>query len=345
MTFPYSRLGRYRVLYVEPNHRVWASQGYDIFVSEDMGQTFQLRATCPASFSRRCLSRWRPAARGLRAGILSLLPLPDENLLVVVRGRILHYDSSSERFVPVLERPGRTMKVTGTSDGLVYAGEYFYNAEREPVHIYVSRDQGRTWSVAYTFPARSIRHVHAITNDPLRQGLLVLTGDLDHESKVLFTSDGFKTLQVLTGGGQGSRAVGIVPMANGFYLPTDTPFEQNYVQFLSKDGSLERRCPIAGSCLATCQVGDWAFFGTAVEPSPVNRDSCAALYGTSDGVEWRVIARWPVDMWSGPTRIQAVLFQMARVVLPSGENRTGYLFATTIGVRGADGILHRWEVA
>jgi len=345
MTFHYARLGAYRVLHVEPSNRLWTSRGYTVFVSDDLGQTFQLRATYQVPFLYGNLAGWRLAARVLRAGILGLLPLHDGSLLAVVHGKVLRCDASSQCFVPVLERPGRTMKVEQTPDGLLYAGEYFYNTQREPVYIYSSSDEGRTWSVAYAFPARAIRHIHAITYDPIRQGLLVLTGDLDHESKVLFTADGLRTLQVLTEGGQRSRAVSIVPTYDGFYLPTDTPFEQNYVQFLSNDGSLQRRCPIAGSCLATCRVGSWSFFGTAVEPSPVNRDPCAVLYGTLDGVEWQVVARWPVDFWSSPNRLQAALFQMARVILPGGENRTGYLFATTVAVQGADGILHRWQVA
>lgn len=344
MTFPYRCLGRYRVLYIEPNNRIWASSGYAVYFSDDLGQTFHLRATYLAPVLYAAAATWRLPGRVLRTGILGALPLADGSLLAGLHGKLLRCAVDDDRLLPVLERRGRTMKMELSPDGLVYAGEYFYNDSREPVHIYMSRDHGKTWDVVHTFPARAIRHVHAITYDPIRRGLLVLTGDLDHESKVLFATDGFSRLEVLAHGSQSARAVGVVPVAGGFYLPTDTPYEQNYVQFLSNDGRLQPRCPVAGSCLAACPVNQWAFFGTAVEPSPVNHDPCAVLYGTPDGVEWHVIARWHVDSWSRSNRLQAALFQMARVILPAGENRTGFLFATSVAVQGGDGILHRWQV-
>jgi hypothetical protein len=342
--FPYTRLGNYRILYVEPNNRIWVSQGYTVFSSDDLGDTFQPRASYPASGLYQIAGRVPLANRVLRMGFLGLLPLSDRGLVGAVRSKLLYCSANAERFSSVLERPGRTFKLEQTPDGYLYAGEYFSNPRREPVHVFRSEDNGRTWSVAYTFTARSIRHIHALTYDPIRAGLLILTGDLDHECQVLLTTNHFRTIQVLAQGSQKARAVGIVPRLDGFYLPTDTPFEQNYIQFLSNEGEIYPLCPIAGSCLAVTRVNDWAFFGTAVEPSQVNHDSNAALYGTRDGVKWYVIDRWCADVWSHPAGLGTTWFQMARVLLPGGDNQTGFLFATTMAVRGADGVLHRWQV-
>ena len=106
---------------------------------------------------------------------------------------------------------------------------------------------------------------------------------------------------------------------------------------------MRKLIPIAGSCLAACKVREHIFFGTAAEPSPVNMDPYPTLYGTKDGSHWEVIHRWKADNWSRGKSIKAALFQMARIIVPAGENNTEYLFATTIAVTGDDGTLHRWK--
>lgn len=337
------RLSDYRILHVD-GHRLWAGQGYRLFFSDDNGSSFTFRAVYSAPFPLKQLTRVPAAERLLRGGFLSLLPLGDGSLLGGIKGRIIHCKSDSQRFVEVLSVPGRTLKLCATPGGVIYAGEYFLNPRRDEVRVFRSLDRGLNWEVVHTFPPGAIRHVHNVVYDAYRGWVLLLTGDLDHEAKVLRTADGFRSLDALVEGGQRSRAVNTIPVSEGYYLPTDTQFEQNYVQFLSLDGELTHLCPLAGSCLTACSVGGWSFFGTAVEPSSVNLDPSVLLYGTRDGREWHVISRWRVDRWSGLTRYSAALFQMARILLPSGDNQTGFLFATPVATRGSHGTLHRWRV-
>jgi hypothetical protein len=350
MPFPYKALGEYRVLYVEPNGRLWVSRGLKILYSNDCGETFIERAAVKPVSLLNYFAASRLVSRVIRAGILSLLPLAGDAVLIAVRGQLLRCSPGSREFRPVLSVPGRTLKIEQLPGGPLYAAEYFYNRDRGPVRVFASLDEGVTWEVVYTFASGTIRHVHALTHDPFRQALLVLTGDRDPESKVLKTTNHFQTLDVLSAGSQKSRAVGVIPLPGGYLLPTDTPYEQNYIQFLGLDGKIRPCIPIAGSCLSVCQVGGWAFFGTAVEPSSVNRDPNAVLYGadtrygTPDSLEWFIIGRWHVDIFSWPNRLQASLFQMARILLPAGVNQSGFLFATTVGVKHNDGVLHRWSV-
>lgn len=343
--FDYRHLGDYRILHIESGGRLWAARGYSVYYSDNLGQDLVLAARFPAPLFHAQATVSRPLLRLLRAEILGAMPLSDGSLLAVAYGRLLRAGAGERLLSTVLARPGKTMKLVVTPDGMIYAGEYFHNADRAPVNIFRSRDSGLTWELAYQFPAGAIRHVHALAVDAHRDGLLVLTGDTDHESKVLSATRDFASVQVLAEGSQRTRAMGIVPTSRGYYLPTDTPFQQNYVQLLSREGLLQPLCPIAGSCLAVGTAGNWSLFGTAVEPSTVNKDPCATLYGTPDGVQWFVISRWRADRWSGARSLQATLFQMARVILPSGDNRTGYLFATTMGTAGTDGALHRWRLA
>jgi hypothetical protein len=344
MNFLHVALGINRVLFIEPSNRLWVSRGYKILFSDNFGETFTKRARYQVSPWIDVLSNINLIGRALRTGILGFLPLQDGSLLAVVRGKLLRCSPNSNNFIPVLHRPGRTLKIEATPDGLVYAAEYFYNSAREPVHIFVSKDNGITWETAFTFPAGAIRHIHLLINDPYRKSLVILTGDQDKECMVLQTRDGFHSLDQITGGSQRSRAVGIAFTREGYYLATDTPYEQNYIQFLSEDGALQKRCPISGSCLSVCQVGEWSFFGTAIEPSKVNHDLDATIYATPTNVDWNIVQKWPVDFFSYPKQNRAAIFQMARIIFPAGTNKSGYLFATTVGVKKADGLLHRWKI-
>ena len=87
-----------------------------------------------------------------------------------------------------VQRGTRPLHVTAVPSGRIYWGEYFDNRERAEVHIYVSTDRGRTWQIAYTFPAGSIRHVHNIVYDRWGDCLWILTGDEGAECKVLRAS-------------------------------------------------------------------------------------------------------------------------------------------------------------
>ena len=345
MRFRHELLGEYRAQFVGDSGRLWVTKGYDVYYSDDCGTTFSFCAHFDARWLRNLLGHWHLTSRIIRGGFLHLRPLQDGALLGVVYGGIVRCEPGSKSFVPVLLRPGRSMKIEVTPEGEIFAGEYFYNKQRGPVHVLCSNDGGRAWGVAHQFRPGEIRHIHSIMFDKRLSKLLLLTGDTDRESKVLITDIRFEQLQVLAEGTQRSRAVVMLCTDGGYFMATDTPYEQNYIEFLSFEGEISERCPIVGSCLGGCQVGTWSFFATATEPSPVNRDPFVTLYGTCDGHQWHVIQRWHVDRLSYPTGFRAALFQMGRVIFPTGENRTGYLFGTTIAVVNHDGVLHRWKLS
>ncbi len=344
MYFTHELLGEYTAQLVDHAGRVWVTRGYDVFFTDDLGRTFSFRSRLEMSWLTHATARWALSARLLRRGILHLRLLHDGALLGVVHGAIVRCEAQGDRFTEVFTCPGRTMKLEILPSGEIYAGEYFYNLKRKAVSIFRSTDGGRTWDEAYRFAPGAIRHVHGIVYDERTGMLVTLTGDTDAESMVLLTPDGYRTMRVLSGGSQRSRAVAILKAEGGYFLPTDTPFEQNYIQFLSFDGHLGIRCPIVGSCLGGCQVGEWSMFATASEPSVVNLDPSVILYGTRDGVAWHVIHRWRVDRWSWPTTVQAAAFQFGRIIMPAGENGTGYLFGTPVAIRENDGQLHRWRM-
>ncbi len=127
----------------------------------------------------------------------------DQTMVGAVPGALVTRTPGSDEFhvTHQVQRGTRPLHVTAVPSGTIYWGEYFDNRERAEVHIYVSTDRGRTWQIAYTFPAGSIRHVHNIVYDRWGDCLWILTGDNGAECKVLrASSDLCGTL-----GGSGAR--------------------------------------------------------------------------------------------------------------------------------------------
>jgi len=251
-------------------------------------------------------------------------------------------DSDEFRVTHKVQRGTRPLHVTAVPSGRIYWGEYFDNRERAEVHVYVSTDRGRTWQIAYTFSAGSIRHVHNIIYDRWGDCLWILTGDEGAECKVLRASSDLRSVEVVLAGNQQARAVAAIPTQSGLYLSTDTPLEKNHVYRLDQPGNVEHVGDLASSsifgCRVGCQVGDAMFFSTMIEPSRVNTGREVHIAGSKDGANWQVLARWKKD--SLPMRY----FQYGNAFLPDGDNATRYLAATTIAVETDDLVTTLWEV-
>ena len=304
----------------------------------------------------RVVARFRPAwwrnltsrntvtSRLVRDGFHALLVLDDQTMVGAVPGAIVMRGAGSDEFLVThsVRRGTRPLHLTAVPSGEIYWGEYFDNRERTEVYVYVSLDRGRTWHVAYTFPAGSIRHVHNIVYDRWADCLWILTGDEGDECKVLRASCDLLSVEMVLSGNQQARAVAAVPTQNGLYLSTDTPLEKNHVYRLDRAGSVERVGDLASSSIFGCRVGRGAgeavFFSTMIEPSALNTGREVHLAGSKNGTDWQVLARWKKDYL--PMRY----FQYGNAFLPDGENATRYLAATTIAVQRDDLVTTLWEV-
>jgi hypothetical protein len=271
-------------------------------------------------------------------------PTNDQTMAGAVPGALVTRIPGSNEFRVThrIQRGTRPLHITAVPSGTIYWGEYFDNRERAEVHIYVSTDRGRTWQIAYTFPAGSIRHVHNIVYDRWADCLWILTGDEGAECKVLRASVDLRSVEVVLAGNQQARAVAAIPTQNGLYFSTDTPFEKNHVYRLDREGNVEQVGALASSsifgCRVGCPVGEAVFFSTMIEPSAVNTSREVHLTGSRDGTNWQVLARWKKD--NLPLRY----FQYGNAFLPDGYNSTNYLAATTIAVEREDLVTTLWKV-
>ena len=319
---------------------LYASGGYTLWRRDPKDGRWSRVARYRPGLARTLSSVTRLGGRLRRDGFHALEVLPDGSMVAVLAKAIAVCSPGGSKFEATwhINRGTRPLALASTPQGTVYWGEYFSNPDRDQVHVYGSSDGGRSWDVAHTFPRGSIRHVHSITYDPFRDHLWLCTGDYGAESRIIAVSNDFRRLDTVLEGDQQTRAVRPVVAHDGLYFATDSELEQNYIYRLTPGGDLTRLCPINGPGMWGCRVGSALFFSSDVEPSSVNLDPNAAVYGSADGESWETLVSWRKDPW------HMRLFQYGNIILPRGHNDTAILAATGMAVRGEDDVMHLWRV-
>jgi hypothetical protein len=345
---------------------LYASRGYDLLrtrispsPNEDQipsdNQPWETVASFHPSYWRRWTTRTNLTSRLVRDGFHALSVLPSQGVVAAVPGAIITLRPNESRFQVThkITSGTRPLHITAVPGGNVFWGEYFDNASRDEVHIYVSTDGGATWDVAYTFPKGAIRHVHNIVHDSWGNCLWVLTGDYGDECRIIRASYDFRHVEIALQGHQQARAVALVPTESGLYFSSDTPLEANAIYHLARQepdcqeptrqetdrqGNLSQLAPLTSSSIYGCRVGRDVFFSTMVEPSKQNTDRSVRIFGARDGRDWRPLLAWQKDRW--PMRF----FQYGNAFLPDGENSTPYLAVTTIAVESEDMVTSLYAV-
>ncbi len=324
---------------------LYASAGYKIVrstVEDARRMEWQTVAHFHPSLRRRLSGSNRLTARLFRDGFHALAALPNGGLIGAVPGSIvtLRARESEFRQTHAITRGTRPLHITVVPNGNVYWGEYFDNANRDEVHIYVSENSGETWTIAHTFEKGAIRHVHNIVHDSWEDCLWVLTGDYGEECRILRASCDLAHIETVMKGNQQARAVAAVPMEEGLYFSTDTPLESNYIYRLDRQQNLHRLAAISSSSIYGCRVGSRVFFSTMVEPSDANPDRNVRLYGTKtsspDG--WQSLMNWRKDS------LPMGFFQYGNSFLPDGQNSTSFLAVSTVAVKSDDMVLSLYNV-
>ena len=321
---------------------LYASRGYELLRCQPANSPVQWQSVghfSPAWW-RNITASSKLGYRLMRDGFHALAALPNGGLVAAVPEAIVVLREGGKEFcvTHALQRGTRPLNFAVIPDGRIFWGEYFDNPARDAVHVYGSEDYGATWKVVFSFPQKSIRHIHNIVYDRWENCLWVLTGDVGEECRVLRVSLDWKKVDVVVCGNQQARTVAAVPVADGLYFASDAPAEQNYIYKLDRRGKLDRLAKVNSSVLCGCAVGDARFFTTMIEPSGVNLDRTVVLYGSARGSSWDVLQCWNKDRWS------MRLFQYGNAFLPAGNNSTNVLALTTIAVEGHDLEASLWRV-
>jgi hypothetical protein len=319
---------------------LYASRGYEVFsMRPNESLAWRSIGNFQPSAWRRLTSSVPLASRVFRDGFHALCVHPSGSLIGAVPGAIVTCPSGENTFhvTHVIQRGTRPLHVTASPNGRVFWGEYFDNAERSEVHVYCSGDSGLSWNVAYTFPAKSIRHVHNIVFDRWQNCLWILTGDYGHECRVLRASIDLKNVEPVFEGNQQARAVAFLPTSERCYFASDTPLEKNSIYRMESEQVPTIVASLNHSSIYGCAVQNALFFTTMVEPSTVNTSKEAHLYGSLDGEQWKKCFSWKKDS------LPMGLFQYGNCFLPDGQNETHFLVASTVAVKGASELI-LWRV-
>lgn len=323
---------RFVVLYVSPTEWIVAKgyrlyqynpvTGKKIFFSRLNDKKNALCSFC--SLTRRLF----------RAEITHLYFFKNDVWMCIAKKGLFRYNQNNGLFEKCcnIEKGSRPMNLCQSDDGTIYWGEYFNNHTKAPVSIFQSKDQGDTWTIAYTFQQGEIEHIHGIYNDPYTGRLWVATGDDNEACFFGYTEDGFKTLIKQYEGTQQYRVCVPLFTKDEIFFATDSQYEQNYIRSINRDtGQVTNIQPIQGSGIYAVQNGKLMMVSTTVEPSKVNLDRSSHLWYSFDGHHWKELISFKKDC------LKETYFQFGSIRFPHYEQASEYIVFTGRALSGLDG--------
>ena len=329
--------GRGRALFIGAAGALYVERGGVVLRSEDDGRTWT--ADCSlADAERRDPRNWfRIGRRLFRWHLQAMEILPSGARVVVGRTGLHRCDAGAvtlERVFPI-RRGSRPLGLASNEAGSVVFGEYGRNPERREIHLYVSRDEGRTFEIGHTFPPGDVRHVHGVVHEPRSGGFWVLAGDTDAECGIGFLERDLATFRWVVRGAQTLRAVQVIRSGDALVYGTDSEIAENAIVRLDvRTGAIERLRSVDGSSLFGAAFGPAALISTCVEPSEVNRSRRSTLYASRDLSSWEPIAHADKDAWPS-------IFQFGTFVL--AQSRSSRAIALVSG-QALGGIDDRFQV-
>jgi hypothetical protein len=328
------RIPQFRGLIADPDGAVLGFRGSWLVRAEPPFDRVERLARLPGGW-RRWARRSRLLSRLLRLDVHRMVQTAAGTLIATSAEGIARRAAGAEQFAVAFRayRGSRPLSLCVDDEDRIYFGEYFGNADREAVHVFMSEDDGRSWDRCYTFPAGSIRHVHGLEYDARRQRIWVLTGDYGQEAQIGLATRGFTEYRVVVQGSQQTRACSAVPTEAGLLYATDTPLEQNHVYLLDAEtGAVRRLADVQQSVLFMTEACGGLWLSTVVEPSKTLPTRSVHVWFARDDRGWMELYSAPRDLWAGLR-----YFQFAAVVLARGPRACPYVFLNFRGARGLDG--------
>ena len=165
---------------------LWATHGMVAYRLREDESKFVRQYHIPTGFSIFWFRNFSIVRRlTLRPECVELLSMPNGEACAMSAGHMWYRPPHGESFRETLNLPhyglstGQGVRNDGLvrlSNGNILVGEYFMNINRSNVKIYASKDNGKTWQVAYIFEPGQIRHVHAVQQDPYTKKTWICTG-------------------------------------------------------------------------------------------------------------------------------------------------------------------------
>jgi hypothetical protein len=347
------------------------AKGYDLYTADLDCLQLTPVSRVPHAIGAGLLRRFRILERILRLGIRFGCRIDEESYLLAVKNRLwlLELPSRDIRLDHVIKKGkkplwiSRIRGINGFEDGACY-GEYWDNATKEAVNIWVRSRQG-VWRIAHTFPKGTIEHVHGIVPDDRRGIVWIVTGDSGESAGIWAARNDFSEVLPVLVGEQDFRCCWLAFSDNEIIYATDSPLAINSVRrLILPEGYSHSRDPwvgtrseplmeISGSSIYSCRVQNQVVFSTTVEPGLLTgrwlRDwfdrqpgpGIKGLYsdlmiGTQAG--FSLAGRWEKDRW--PLR----LCEFGSISFPTGINPGRRIYAYFTGLERRDGSMSIFEI-
>lgn len=285
------------IQHVGEDGTVWGMRGYCVYTSKD-GENFEKAFSVPSGGLPFWLGNlpWLRAASG-RHELCEVMPLHSGTILAFAGGylwRSTDGGMTCERVHRVKSHGisrGRGIMPEALAedrDGVLYYGEYHRNITGEPVSIYRSLDDGKTWEVSYEFKARQIRHIHSISVDPFTNAVWLTTGDRNEESIIAYSVDKAKTFRIVGTGSQEWRAVDLIFTKDSVIWGTDCPQLDNWICRWDRSTRLvEKVCKVDGPIYyATTLCDGTLVVGRAAEGGRGERNDMVSIWLSRDERRW-----------------------------------------------------------
>lgn len=318
----------------------WAEQGNYflsrrnvLYHSRDLQPPFKKFAAIDAPIWKEVASTFRLAQRLLRFQVTNVIPLENGDVFVTFDKSVGIIRDHKYHNLDRLIRPCRVLRsACAINDkGSIFFGEYLANTEREVIRIY--KYSGGTLEVVFTFPEKSIKHIHGIYFDEFTNSLFCLTGDDLNECQILQTFDDFKTIKVIGQGDETWRAVSLLFSEKHIFYGMDAEFRTNHIyQFDRKSGEREALGKVNGTVFYSKKIGNAFFFTTTAENAPSQTENSAALWHVDKNGICEQIVSFKKDRW------HTTLFQFGTIHFPYVNKLKDRLYFHLVGVKGDNGV-------
>jgi hypothetical protein len=289
---------------LDKDGRIWATRGLWAYARSTGENAFIRRYHIPtgaglAWFNNFSLVRWLSG----RDNCVELVNLPDGGAAAQSGPFIWHRRGPSgpwERSHELVHYGfgvGRGLMPCGMTtlpDGTLLFGEYWRNPNGSAVNLY-RRDPGsKDWKVAYTFPDRQVRHVHAVQADPFEKKAWVATGDGRTEPMLAWTADAGGTLNIIGRGeesnaGQKWRICQVAFTPDSLYWGADTESSESGIyRYNRSEGTVTNLAYVPGAVWYATRLADGTIvMSSAVQGYPNEQDKHPRLWvvGQKDQVK------------------------------------------------------------
>lgn len=318
----------YTVEYAEAGN-FYLSRRNILYRSGFLKPPFEQIAVIDAPLWKQAASRFRLAQRLLRFQVTNVIPLANGDLFVTFDKSVGIVRNGEFQALKNLFRPCRVLRSACAVNraGDIFFGEYLANDERGEMRIYKYAAGSDALETIYTFPPKSIKHIHGLYFDEYSKAIFCLTGDDEKECQILRSFDEFQTMEIVGHGDETWRAVSVLFSEKAFFYGMDAEFRANHIYKLKRE-NFERKSlgEVSGTVFYSKQIGADLFFTTTAENAPSQTENVAALWQVSADESLKKLISFKKDRWH-PT-----FFQFGTIHFPCVNKLKDRLYFHLVGV-------------